>query len=87
MGNIEETLLFVSVGNGFDMITKVFRIGLFDFKLVGIVHGQEYMDVDYTLSVPIGSQGIYDTYVFCEGEIMRAEYLDELHVFSACGEE
>ena len=77
LGNIEETLLFLSVGNGqTGMITKIYRIGRFDYKFIGSISGQAFMSVDYSLSVPNGTQGIYDTYLFCEGMIMRAEGLN-----------
>ncbi|MBP3783815.1 MAG: DUF4062 domain-containing protein [Butyrivibrio sp.] len=77
LGNIEETLLFLSVGDGrSDMITKVFRIDRYDYKMIGEISGQEFMSVDYTLNVPYGSQGLYDIYVYCEGEMMRADSLE-----------
>lgn len=80
MGNVDEILLFISVGDGcLDMITKVFCIDAHDFKHIGTVCGQSYMYLDYTLTAPYGGQGLYDSYVYCDGEIMRVEPLDVVH--------
>ena len=79
MGNVEEVLLFISVGDGcLEMITKVFHVDTHGFEHIGTVHGQSYMQLDYTLIAPYGSQGLYDSYVYCDEEIMKAEPLDDI---------
>lgn len=78
MGNIDEMLMFFSFGNGIDMYTKVFRISDNDVTCIGSVWGQEYMWIDYSLTVPYGSQGLYETYLYCDGEIVHGvDDLDE----------
>ena len=73
LGNIEEVLLFYSVGDTINMATSVFRIEGTAIQRIGKVLGQEFMWLDYSLRVPFGGQGMYDTFVLCEGTIMRAE--------------
>ncbi len=71
MGNQDDMLMFFSVGDGFDMSTKIYRISADDIKCISTVYGQEYMFVDYSLSVPIGSQGLFETYLYCDREILH----------------
>ncbi len=70
LGNVDEPLLFFSVGNRLcDMFTKVYRIGLFELKEIYEISGQSEMIVDYDICVPYGSQGLFERYVYCKGEL------------------
>lgn len=74
LGNYEEILLFFSVGqSGINMYTEVFRIDNFDLKKIGKISGQEYMTINYDISVPYGSQGLFEQYVFCKGSIFKLD--------------
>ena len=81
MGNIDEILLFFSVGDGYEMTTKVYRMSNIDIKLIGKVEGQEFMYIDYSLNVPIGSQGMYEEYFYHNGTIYHM--IDDVEVVRA----
>ena len=72
LGNYSEPLLFFSTGDQcINMYTKVYRIGKFDLKEIYTIDGQSKMIVDDDISVPIGSQGIFEQYVYCKGRVFH----------------
>ena len=71
MGNQDDMLMFFCVGDGCYLFTKIYRISADDIKFISTVCGQEYMFVDYSLTVPYGSQGLYETYLYCDREILH----------------
>lgn len=72
LGNTDEILLFFSVGNlKSELETTIYRISNIDIKEIGTIEGQQFMYLDYNITVPIGSQGIFESYVYVKGNIYR----------------
>lgn len=70
LGNFDENFLFFSVGDSAaSMYTDIYRIGPYALEKIGRIHGQTYMLTDSTIEVPIGSQGIFEEYIFLRGKI------------------
>lgn len=70
MGNYEEVLLFLSVGNlSSEMITKIYKFSDMGIKEIYQIEGQEFMFVDYDLIAPYGSQGLFEHYVYCKNSV------------------
>ena len=70
LGNIDEVLLFFSVGNlSYNLQTSIYRISNIGIKKIGTIEGQESMYIDYNIVVPIGSQGICNEYAYIKGKI------------------
>lgn len=70
LGNIDEVLLFFSVGNlSYNLQTSIYRISNIGIKKIGTIDGQEFMYIDYNIVVPIGSQGICNEYAYIKGKI------------------
>jgi gamma-glutamylcyclotransferase (GGCT)/AIG2-like uncharacterized protein YtfP len=68
----DEILLFFSVGNlKSELETTIYRISNIDIKEIGTIEGQQFMYLDYNITVPIGSQGIFYSYVYVKGNIYR----------------
>ena len=70
LGNIDEILMFFSYGNkSYCMKTEIFRISNIRIEHIGTISGQRYMYIDYNLNVPIGGQGIVESYAYSNGRI------------------
>lgn len=70
LGNIDEILLFFSVGNlSYNLQTSIYRISNIGIKKIATIDGQEFMYIDYNIVVPIGSQGSSKEYAYIKGKI------------------
>ncbi|WP_051207482.1 DUF4062 domain-containing protein [Butyrivibrio sp. AE3006] len=74
LGNMDDVLLFFSVGDLMcTLVTRIYRITDVGIIFLKEIYGQSFMYLDYGIDVPYGSQGLYESYAYYEGDIVHVD--------------